>query len=170
MNKRVKREDVASLLIKDKYFAKGNGWLKIKQTVIVIIGWSAVVVPFIWVGLSINASAMGEGFRFHYFPEESRTAYFLFFLLAMVFMVFIIVFLLMTRWNNRRYKKMLRSEKMYDEQKLEKRKEILEKEYAQRFGSKEEREAVCYYVVSEEQNFEKDLISNLYEKEGVGLK
>ncbi|MDT2836516.1 hypothetical protein P7H50_06400 [Enterococcus durans] len=169
MEKKVKREDVANLLIKDKYFSKGNNWLKLKQTIIAIIGWGAVVFPFIWVGLSINTSIKGEGLRIHYFSEERQTFYFLLLLLSIVFVVFIVVFLLMTRWNNRRYKKMLRSEKMYDEQKLEKRQGVLEKEYTQRFGPKEEREAVCYYVVSEEQNLEKDLIKNLYEKEGVGL-
>lgn len=39
MEKKVKREDVANLLIKDKYFSKGNNWLKLKQTIIAIIGW-----------------------------------------------------------------------------------------------------------------------------------
>lgn len=169
MEKKVKREDVASLLIKDKYFSKGNNWLKVKQTIIAIIGWGAVIFPFIWVGLSINTSVEGEGLRIHYFPEERQIFYFLLILLSIAFVVFIVLFLLMTRWNNRRYKKMLRSEPMYDEQKLEKRRGILEKEYTQRFGSKEERETVCYYVVSEEQNLDKYLIKDLYEKDGGGL-
>lgn len=169
MNNRIKREEVASILIRDKFFSKGNRGLKVKQWMVAILGWCGVFLPFIWVAISIHASTRGKGFRWHSFPEERKTFHFLLLFLAMMFIGFVILFLLMTRWNNKRYKKMLRSEIMYDEKKLEKRREILETEFSLRFGPKEEREAVCYYVVSEEQNLEKDLIANLYKKEGVEL-
>ena len=111
----------------------------------------------------------GSGLQWHSFPEERKTFSFLLLFLAVAFLGFVLLFLFMTRWNNRRYQTMLRSEKMYDEEKLEKRRDILETEFSMRFGPKEEREAVCYYVVSEEQNLEKDLIENLYKNEGVEL-
>lgn len=169
MNQRIKREEVTNLLVRDKFFSKGNRGLKIKQWIAAILGWCGVIIPFIWVAVSFHASTQGRGFQWHSFPEERRTFYFLLLFLAVAFIGFIVLFLLMTRWNNRRYKKMLRSEIMYDEKKLEKRREILETEFSMRFGPKEEREAVCYYVVSEEQNLEKDLIENLYKQEGVEL-
>ncbi|MGX7173227.1 hypothetical protein [Enterococcus ratti] len=169
MKKQVKREEVANLLIKDKFFSKENYWLKVKQWLIAIIGWCGVIFPFVWVEKSFHASMEGKGFQWHSFPEARRTFYFLLFFLAVAFIVFVLLFLLMTRWNNRRYKETLISEKMYDEQKLEKRREILEVEFTRRFGSKEERETICYYVVSKEQNFEKDLIENLYKQEGVEI-
>ncbi|ENZ5627157.1 hypothetical protein ACGWZA_001904 [Enterococcus hirae] len=169
MNNRIKREEVATLLIKDKFFAKGNRRLKIKQWIAAILGWCGVIFPFIWVTISFRASMKGRGLQWHSFPEERKTFSFLLLFLAIAFLGFVLLFLFMTRWNNRRYQTMLRSEKMYDEEKLEKRRDILETEFSMRFGPKEEREAVCYYVVSEEQNLEKDLIENLYKNEGVEL-
>ncbi len=47
--KKVTREEVASILVKDKYFSKGNYWLKIWQTLVALLGWMIVVLPFIWV-------------------------------------------------------------------------------------------------------------------------
>ena len=46
---KVTREEVASILVKDKYFSKGNYWLKIWQTLVALLGWMIVVLPFIWV-------------------------------------------------------------------------------------------------------------------------
>ncbi|MBF8808598.1 MAG: hypothetical protein IC227_10420 [Enterococcus lacertideformus] len=169
MTNQIKREDVANLLVRDKFFSKVNKWLKIKQWLAAFLGWCGVIAPFIWVTISFHASTKGEGFQWHSFPEEKGTFKFLLLFLTVVFVGLVFLFLSMTRWNNLEYKKMLKSENMYDEQKLEKRREILEKEFSKRFGSKEERETACYYVVSEEQNLEKDLVEKLYKKEGVGL-
>ncbi|WP_316396761.1 hypothetical protein [Enterococcus faecium] len=45
--KKVTREEVASILVKDKYFSKGNYWLKIWQTLVALS--SELVGNFIWI-------------------------------------------------------------------------------------------------------------------------
>ena len=97
MNTRIKREEVATLLIKDKFFAKGNRRLKIKQWIVAILGWCGVIFPFVWVTISFRASMKGRGLQWHSFPEERKTFSFLLLFLAVAFLGFVLLFLFMTR-------------------------------------------------------------------------
>ncbi|WP_241153408.1 hypothetical protein [Enterococcus mediterraneensis] len=63
----------------------------------------------------------------------------------------------------------MRKEKQYDETLLEKRKEALEAFYTERFGSKEERENICYYSVPPEKNIDDDEIAKLFQDKEVPL-
>lgn len=57
---------------------------------------------------------------------------------------------------------------MHDEVALEKRKEVLEAFYEERFGTKEERHAAKYYAVTPEQNIGETEIQELFRRNGVG--
>lgn len=72
MNTRIKREEVATLLIKDKFFAKGNRRLKIKQWIVAILGWCGVIFPFVWVTISFRASMKGRGLQWHSFRKNEK--------------------------------------------------------------------------------------------------
>ncbi|XFE28233.1 hypothetical protein Q5Z34_16055 [Listeria innocua] len=58
----------------------------------------------------------------------------------------------------------------YEDEELKKRQELLEEMYTERFGTKEERETVRFYSVSEEKNLDTTLIADLYKENGVELK
>ncbi len=75
--KKVTREEVASILVKDKYFSKGNYWLKIWQTLVALLGWMIVVLPFIWVFFPINETRKSQGFLLVRFFIRKENAVFL---------------------------------------------------------------------------------------------
>ena len=58
----------------------------------------------------------------------------------------------------------LQKEKQYDDERLNKRRELLNKAYDERFGSEEFRHKVCFYSVKEEQNLETDFVKKLYQE------
>jgi hypothetical protein len=70
--------------------------------------------------------------------------------------------------NNRRFKRLLQKQSMHDEVALEKRKEVLEEFYEERFGTKEERHGAKYYAVAPEQNIGEREIQELFRRNGVG--
>ncbi|WP_181860662.1 hypothetical protein [Enterococcus faecium] len=53
---------------------------------------------------------------------------------------------------------------------VKKDKKYLEKFLTERFGTKEERETVRFYSVSEEKNLDTTFIADLYKENGVELK
>ena len=53
---------------------------------------------------------------------------------------------------------------------MKKRHAFLEEVYTERFGTKEERETVRFYSVSEEKNLDTTFIADLYKENGVELK
>ena len=48
---KITREDVSKQLVTDSYFEPGNVGLKIKQTILVIIAWLLIFIPFIWLAI-----------------------------------------------------------------------------------------------------------------------
>ena len=88
--------------------------------------------------------------------------------LGISFLVLVLTFTLLTLRNNRRFKRLLQKQSMHDEVALEKRKEVLEAFYEERFGTKEERHAAKYYAVTPEQNIGETEIQELFRRNGVG--
>lgn len=168
--KKVTREEVAGFLIKDKFFSKGNWRLKAKQIVIGIISWIAVFIPFIWIYDTLNFSILDKWLFLDELPKERIAISFLIFFLILALSLILGFFAGMTLWNNHNYKKMLKSKSMYDEERLEKRKNAMEQEFDARFGPKEERESICFYVVSEEQNLDTNLFKEVYARNEVKIK
>ena len=156
--KKVTREEVASILVKDKYFSKGNYWLKIWQTLVALLGWMIVVLPFIWVFFPLTR------------PERAKDFYLYAFLLEKKMLYFLIISFVLTRWSNRNLYRKVNKSFEYEDEELKKRQELLEEMYTERFGTKEERETVRFYSVSEEKNLDTTLIADLYKENGVELK
>lgn len=103
--KKVTREEVASILVKDKYFSKGNYWLKIWQTLVALLGWMIVVLPFIWVFFPLTRPERAKDFPCTLFIRKEN-AVFLNRLFCIDFFSFLITSFVLTRWNNRNlYKK-----------------------------------------------------------------
>ncbi|MCV3161099.1 hypothetical protein OHD86_01980 [Enterococcus faecium] len=171
--KKVKREEVASILVKDKYFSKGNYWLKIWQTLVALLGWMIVVLPFIWViwvFFPLTRPERAKDFFLYAFLSEKKMLYFLIGFFVLIFFSFLITSFVLTRWNNRNLHKKVNESFEYEDEELEKRQELLEEMYTERFGTKEERETVRFYSVSAEQNLDTTFITDLYKENGVELK
>lgn len=171
--KKVKREEVASILVKDKYFSKGNYWLKIWQTLVALLGWMIVVLPFIWViwvFFPLTRPERAKDFFLYAFLSEKKMLYFLIGFFVLIFFSFVITLFVLTRWNNRNLHKKVNESFEYEDEELEKRQELLEEMYTERFGTKEERETVRFYSVSAEQNLDTTFIADLYKENGMELK
>lgn len=168
--KKVTREEVASILMKDKYFSKGNYWLKIWQTLVALFGWMIVVLPFIWVFFPLTRPERAKDFYLYAFLLEKKMLYFFIGFFALIFFSFLIISFVLTRWNNRNLYRKVNKSFEYEDEELKKRQELLEEMYTERFGTKEERETVRFYSVSEEKNLDTTLIADLYKENGMELK
>lgn len=167
--KKISREEVQKHLIDDAYFKKGHHSLKIFQTIIAILSWLAVLVPFIWIALPFIFPNNTKLKHFLVYKDELQLLKFLEIFLGIAFATILVVYILLTIWNNHRFKTLLQKATQYDEDQLAIRRQLLKEEYDKRFGPEEFRKEVCFYSVKEEQNFDTDFIRNLYEKNGAKL-
>lgn len=163
------RAEVESMLVQDEYFEDKHVFLKTKQTIMAIIGWLGVVLPFIWVLTPLFFPQLTISHYFMTYLEEMMTLNFLVIFLLGAFIFIAVLYVALTFWNNHRFKTSLRKGKTYDEARLEKRKAVLETAYEKRFGEKNFRTEVKYYEVKEEQNLETGFVSQLYRENGVKL-
>ncbi len=146
--KKVTREEVASILVKDKYFSKGNYWLKIWQTLVALFGWMIVVLPFIWVFFLLTRPERAKDFYLYAFLLEKKMLYFFIGFFALIFFSFLIISFVLTRWNNRNLYRKVNKSFEYEDEELKKRQELLEEMYTERFGTKEEREKRSVFILS----------------------
>lgn len=171
MTKKVKktREDVANLLVSDKFFDGKHPLLTIRQSLLALLGWCGVLLQFVWILFPSLFPKTAAHFNFRTYAEGYVTFDLLKIFLGVAFLIILVVYLILTIKNNRHFKSTLRNTTMYDEEKLAGRKQALDEFYTERFGTKEFRESVQFYSVTEEQNLETDDIKNLYEEKGVKL-
>lgn len=169
MKRTLSREEAQKDLVYDSYYQKGNYGNKIWQTVIALLGWAAVLLPFFWIALPFVFPNIAKREHFLVYKEELQTLSFLFIFLAIVFVFLVILYVSLTFWNNHRFKTLLQKNVQYDEERLEKRRKLLNDEYDQRFGPEEFRKEVRFYSVKEEQNLDTDFVRTLYKEGGVKL-
>lgn len=170
MNKKIMtREEVRQQFLSDDYFSKGSWWLKIRQSLIAILAWLLVILPFVWLTLPFLQKKLAEALHFRTYAEELTMFHFLLVFLGCSLLVIVVASIILTLQNNRRFRLLLQKEKMYDEERLQKRREIVTGFYHERFGDQAFRTEVRFYSVKEEQNLATDTIKELYQKEGVDL-
>ncbi|MFZ8765732.1 cell division protein [Enterococcus asini] len=170
MNKKIMtREEVRQQFLSDDYFSKDSWWLKIRQSLIAILAWFLVILPFIWLTLPFLQKKVAEVIYFRTYTEELTMFHFLLIFLGCSFLVIVVASIILTWQNNRRFRQLLQKEKVYNEERLEKRREIVMGFYQERFGEQAFRTKVRFYSVKEEQNLATDTIKELYQKEGAAL-
>ncbi|WP_430611262.1 hypothetical protein [Enterococcus sp. DIV0876] len=167
MKEKITREDVSKQLVTDSYFEPGNVGLKIKQTILVIIAWLLIFIPFIWLAIPFFFPRTADWLDFRVYVEERSAFSYLFIFLIVVFLLLTVLFVLLTRKNNRRFKNQLHKQSLHDEEMLEKRKMLMSEFYTARFGEQEERQKVRYYVVKPEQNISETEIKSLFQRNEV---
>ena len=119
---------------------------------------------------SIDETRKSQSFYLYAFLLEKKMLYFFIGFFALIFFSFLIISFVLTRWNNRNLYRKVNKSFEYEDEELKKRQELLEEMYTERFGTKEERETVRFYSVSEEKNLDTTLIADLYKENGVELK
>lgn len=167
--KRITRAEVSSLLIKDAFYEKGKPSLKLRQTIIAVLAWLGVLLPFVWLALPFVAKDISTKIHFLVYKEELQTLRFLVIFLTIAFLFIAVLYISLTFWNNHRFKKAICKDVVYDTAKLAARKAVLEEAYTHRFGEADIRHTVRYYSVSEAQNLDKDFVKKLYKDQGVSL-
>lgn len=169
MKPKISREEAKELLIYDSYFKKENYCLIIWQTIVAVLGWFGVLLPFVWVFLPFIFPHLAKENHFSVYKEEIVTFNFLLVLLSIIFLVILISYIGLTFWNNQRFKKHLQRRKQYNEEQLDMRRELLNDEYERRFGTEYFRKNIRFYSVKEKQNFDTNEIRKLYKEGGVKL-
>ncbi|MGM0126320.1 hypothetical protein IGI37_003749 [Enterococcus sp. AZ194] len=165
----VSRQEVSDLLVEDVYFEKGHLKIKLFQSTMAIIGWLGVILPFIWLLIPVIFPKAAQKTHFFLYKEELTALKFLLIFLSLSFFAISLTYILLTFRNNYRFKHSLQNEKLYDEERLDKQRELLNDVYTERFGTKEFRQSVKFYSVKEEQNFDTSFIKELYKKGNVDL-
>ena len=152
MKQKVSRKKMDEILVSDKFFNRGSVMLKVRQGILTIVGWTMVVSTFCWLLIP------------GIFYEKTLKFFLLFF--TIVILVITISFLLLTIWNNHRYKNILKKKIVINKNRIEKNNEALEQYYDHRFGKKDFRKNVRFYIVPAEKNIANNDITEIYNKRG----
>lgn len=96
MKQRVTREEVTERLVTDAYFQKGRSALKTRQTILTILAWLMVLVPFVWLAIPLTLPNLADRIAFRTYLEEAVTFEFLALFLGISFLILILTFALLT--------------------------------------------------------------------------
>ena len=152
--------------IHDKFYEKGNIGLKVQQLLAIIALWLIMLFPVVVVINSLGEEPIWP-FIYHFNYAEGLTFFHFILITVMIGLVVMVIFsvVFLTR-NNHYEQKIFFEKKMYDEERMDKRTAVLEEIYEERFGSREYREGLNYFVVSPEQNFPDNYIEETFKERG----
>lgn len=149
-------------LYTDEYFESGHIWLKIRQTVIAIVGWMLVFIPLLVTVMSV------AGFYNHriwqFWRSKTGILQVQFFALVLLFMFILtaIFTISMAIIQNRKRERLVEQWPTFDPIDQKKRKQELNTFMNQRFGAAEFREHVQTYQVRPNQNLATDEIQRVF--------
>lgn len=151
-------------LYSDAYFEKGHWGLKIRQTLIGLLGWVCVFVPVIITVLSFWASYNPKIIHLWSYNEGIFEIKFIGVLLLFAFVLVSLFAVGMTIIQNRKRDRVVEQWPTFNPINQRKRETQLGKFMDERFGDQEFRENVRHYQVKPEQNLDTDQIHQLYEQ------
>lgn len=151
-------------LYTDKYFESGHILLKIRQTIVAIIGWLAVIIPIVITVTSFWASFNPKIPHIWSFSEGIYEIKFIGIILVFAWVMTVIFSTGMTIIQNRKRARVVEQWPTFNPIDQKKRKQTIDDFIDQRFGDQEFRENVRSYDVQPEQNLETHEIQKLYAK------
>lgn len=151
-------------LYSDAYFEKGHWGLKIRQTLIGLLGWVCVFVPVIITVLSFWASYNPKIIHLWSYNEGIFEIKFIGVLLLFAFVLVSLFAVGMTIIQNRKRDRVVEQWPTFNPINQRKRETQLGKFMDERFGDQDFRENVRHYQVKPEQNLDTDQIHQLYEQ------
>lgn len=145
----------------DAYFKRGWSALKVGQTLVAILAWLVLLFPFIWVGLSLYFKMLPPEMLY----METSLIRFLSLFFFSVILLLTLSYIILTKLNNRDFRRIYERKNAFNEAEVERKKRLLKSYYDQKFGDRETRYKVRYYLVKEEQNIATDEIKKLYQND-----
>ncbi|KRO00357.1 hypothetical protein [Companilactobacillus kimchiensis] len=149
-------------LYTDKYFEKGHLLLKIRQFLISIVGWLAVIIPILITITSFWASFDNRIPHIWSYHEGIYEIKFIGILLIFLWIMTTIFSISMTLIQNRKRDRVVEQWPTFNPINQKKRKQTIDNFIDQRFGNQEFRENVKTYDVQPEQNLDTHQIQKLY--------
>ena len=167
MSKQKDSSEDKQQLYTDKYFEKGHWFLKIRQTIIALIGWLAVIIPIVITVTSFWASFNPKIPHVWSFREGIYEIKFIGIILLFAFVMTAIFSTGMTIIQNRKRDRVVEQWPTFNPINQKKRKKTIDYFIDNRFGDQEFRENVRSYDVQPEQNLETHQIQKLYAKKDL---
>ncbi|MDR2722917.1 MAG: hypothetical protein LBB54_04240 [Cellulomonadaceae bacterium] len=154
--------------VQDRFYERGNRWLKTREIVVSILLWIFLVYPILVLFNSVNRHTLWEGIYHWAYTDGFQLDTFLkrAILIIVVVVLGFSIYLLLR--NNHRERKVYPVKKTFDGAAMERRKQLLEAMYAERFGDERSRHQARYYVVAPEQNLPTHFISDTFKQGGMG--
>lgn len=161
------KENNKQQLYTDEYFESGHWLLKIRQTIIAIIGWLAVIIPIVITVTSFWASFNPKIPHIWSFKEGIYEIKFIGIILLFSWVMTVIFSVGMTIIQNRKRDRVVEQWPTFNPIDQKKRKQTIDDFIDKRFGNQEFRENVRSYDVQPEQNLETHEIQKLYTKKDL---
>ncbi|WDT65830.1 hypothetical protein NV391_00905 [Companilactobacillus crustorum] len=158
----MKKNNKKKQLYTDKYFEPGHILLKIRQTIVAILGWIAVILPITITITSLWASFDSRIPHIWDYHEGIYEIIFIGTILLFSFVMTAIFSISLTLIQNRKRDRLAEQWPTYNPINQKKRKKVIDDFFDKRFGDKEFRENVRTYNVQPEQNLETHQIQELY--------
>lgn len=154
-------------LYTDKFFESGHWLLKIRQILIAIIGWLAVIIPIVITVLAFWASFDSRVPHLWSYHEGIYEIKFIGIILIFAWVMTLIFAISMTIIQNRKRDRIVEQWLTFNPINQKERKKTIDDFIDKRFGPKEFRENVHNYTVKPEQNLETHQIQKLYAKKDL---
>lgn len=154
-------------LYTDKFFESGHWLLKIRQVLIAIIGWLAVIIPIVITALAFWASFDSRVPHLWSYHEGIYEIKFIGIILIFAWVMTLIFAISMTIIQNRKRDRIVEQWPTFNPINQKERKKTIDDFIDKRFGPKEFREHVKTYTVKPEQNLETHQIQKLYAKKNL---
>jgi uncharacterized membrane protein len=154
-------------LYTDKFFESGHWLLKIRQVLIAIIGWLAVIISIVITVLAFWASFDSRVPHLWSYHEGIYEIKFIGVILIFAWVMTLIFAISMTIIQNRKRDRIVEQWPTFNPINQKERKKTIDDFIDKRFGPKEFREHVKNYTVKPEQNLETHQIQKLYAKKNL---
>ncbi|QAY69880.1 hypothetical protein [Xylanimonas protaetiae] len=153
----------AKTFVEDRYFARGHGRLKVRETLMILVLWVVLLYPVAVLANSVAPDAPIWSALYHGAYEDGEEL--VRFLARAVAIVVVVVVLLSSTAlllrNNHRERKVYPERTTYDAAGAARRKAALEAMYHDRFGDEDFRRSARYYAVAPEQNLPTGFVHEL---------
>lgn len=142
----------------DAYFEHGHWWLKIRQTLVMLLGWVIFILPIFITGATYWAYRTHDlhGHYFWFYSEGFSELNFLMIFLTFAAGMILVFCLTMSYIQWQRSKGLVDKWPLFDIQQTNLERQAAEKFMATRLGSRSKREAARYYLVKKDQNLAKN--------------
>lgn len=145
--------------VEDYFFKKGHILLKTYQIAVTVLSWICVIIPFIWIYLSLYTSHSWFKIKFYSFEVEYTTLHSIS-LFLVVYSIFIITHhILMSIRINYATKKLNNRNDNEFKNRIENKSEEFDNIFSHKFGEKRFRYNVRYYSINEDKIFLQNLSS-----------